>query len=146
MVSKDEMRRESAVNAEKIIEQSPIDELKWLLHDIWDHNYERWIDDETMHGTVGSETVIKYGFTKNQLDWIIAVFNSLGVSKTQKEKTRIEIDVSVLKAISEYYQFPYGAFFLPKEQWEKHRGDTRLDVLLKEKELLDRIREILEED
>jgi len=71
------LRKISYANAEKIIEKCRIDELKYLLNDIWDGNATMWLDNPANEGTVGHETVLETGFTSNQMRWIEHMFHIL---------------------------------------------------------------------
>jgi hypothetical protein len=64
------LRHRSYANAERLIDECQIDEFKWLLNEVWDRNANYWIDNHRMHETQGFESIMKYGFTRNQMKWI----------------------------------------------------------------------------
>jgi len=71
------LRKISYANAEKIIDRCQVDELKWLLNDIWDGNARQWLDNPDNIGTIGQEVVLETGFTTNQMEWIEHMFHIL---------------------------------------------------------------------
>lgn len=71
------LRNRSYAEAEKLIEQSPLEELKWLLTEIWDYNARMWLDNDEMDDTIGQETVLESGFTTNQNRWIRKVLEQI---------------------------------------------------------------------
>ena len=79
------LRDKSYANAERLILQAPARDLEWLLNDIWDYNAKLWIDDKSHHDTIGFESVMKHGFTTNQLMWIHNIFALLKSNDEQVE-------------------------------------------------------------
>ncbi len=71
------LRKQSYANAEKIINRCQVDELTYILNDLWDYNAKIWIDNPSNHGTIGYETIMEVGFTANQQRWIEHMFHIL---------------------------------------------------------------------
>lgn len=57
----------------------------------------------------------------------------------------ILLPLSLLEAISRYYEFPVAVYFLPKKEWEKKGDTTRLKELIKESNILAEVRAIVED-
>jgi len=71
------LRDISRKNADKIIGKAPIDDMKWILNDLWDYNARVWLDSPNNQDTIGYENVRDYGFTTNQLRWIETIFRRM---------------------------------------------------------------------
>jgi|GEM_PF-6957261 len=56
-------------NGEKILSELP-EPLNWIYGELLEANIERWINNPAMDDTIGQESVLKYGFTENQMKWL----------------------------------------------------------------------------
>lgn len=58
---------------------------------------------------------------------------------------KVELPISTLRAIANYYEFPIAVFFLPENKLAEMKETTRWKELLKENEKLETIKDAIAE-
>ena len=71
------LRKISYANAELTINKFESDEFQNLLNDIWDGNAKQWLDNPENKDTNGYNSIMKTGFTTNQMKWIKHMYHIL---------------------------------------------------------------------